>query len=41
MNSLLYTLNEECIDYNKKPDNFFEICHTVLNNTHVEEIVLY
>ena len=31
MNSLLYTLNEERIDYSKNPDNFFEICHTVLN----------
>ena len=31
MNSLLYTLNEERIDYSKNSDNFFEICHTVLN----------
>ena len=31
MGSLLYTLNEERIDYSKNPDNFFEICNTVLN----------
>ena len=31
MNSLLYTLNEERIDYSENPDNFFEICHTVVN----------
>ena len=31
MDSLLYTLNEERIDYIKNPDKFFEICNTVLN----------
>ena len=31
MNSLLHTLNEERIDYSKNPDNFFEICHIVVN----------
>ena len=31
MNSLLYTVNEESIDYSKNFDNIFEICHTVLN----------
>ena len=31
MDSLLYTLNEERIDYSKNPDKFFEICNTVLN----------
>ena len=32
MDSLLYTLNEEPIDYSKNPDKFFEICNTVLNH---------
>ena len=27
MNSLLYTLSEEHIDYSQNPDKFFEICH--------------
>ena len=31
MNSLLYSLNEERIDYSKNPDKVFEILHTVLN----------
>ena len=31
MDSLLYTLHEDHIDYSKNPDKFFEICNTVLN----------
>ena len=30
MNSSLYSLNDARIDYSKNPNNFFEICHTVL-----------
>ena len=31
MDSLLYTLNEECNDYSENPDRFFETCNTILN----------
>ena len=30
MNSSLYSLNDARTDYSKNPNNFFEICHTVL-----------
>ena len=32
MDSLLNTLNEEHIDHSKIPENFFEICNTIINS---------